>query len=35
MQLMREADIADEGPLPGQQRRILQPNHRLAENAAR
>ena len=35
MQLMREPDIADEGPLPGQQRRILQPNHRLAEDAVR
>ena len=35
MQLMREADIANEGPLPGQQRRILQPNHQLAEDAVR
>ena len=31
MQLAREADIADEGPSPGQQRRILQPSDRLAE----
>ena len=28
MQLAREADIVDEGPLPGQQRWVLQPSHR-------
>ena len=33
MQLAREADIADEGASPGQQRRVLQPSHRPAEKA--
>jgi len=35
MELVREAQIADEGASPGQQRRVLQPSHRVAENAVR
>src|SRR6202045_2497230 len=33
MQLVREADIADEGAPPGEQRRVLQPSQRVAEKA--
>jgi hypothetical protein len=35
MQLVREADIADEGAPPGEQWWVLQPSHRVAENAVR
>jgi hypothetical protein len=35
MQLVWEANISDEGAAPDQQRRVLQPSHRLAEGAVR
>jgi hypothetical protein len=33
MELVWETDIPNEGASPGEQRRVLQPSHRVAEKA--